>query len=306
MPSYWRIFAFSLWLTFGFHMLLSSQVMGADGELPQHLGGTGLLLLGFWLAALLAGLLSELLRGQQSLGQALVAGIGGYCTAVMLRLLMLGQFLPGSRYAWTLFWDALRLRGLPDYPLFLLLSFLVGGIILAVAALLLGLLSLPRLNLDVPLRRRPGLMLESLLPAALALMLVGGLLIVLLLNDLRPAVDLQLQQTRLLSHPAINILLATLVGMLLGLAYRSPNWGAALADSSGGVMLHVVLMLLFSSSFAAYDSSYSGLNPAQLHWPSFLLLWLGAPLAGGIAAFAMYNLRDTLARPYQPLEQHSA
>ena len=51
-------------------------------------------------------------------------------------------------------------------------------------------------------------------------------------------------------------------------------------------------MLLIDSPAASYDALYNGIRPNQVTALPFLFFWVGTPLVGGVAAFALHNLRD--------------
>ncbi len=292
-----RNIIFTAWLTFFVGTLSNTftyNYFANQNAIPDSLGDTTFIWLGVWLG----GFLGALTGGWLGWGRAWAGSVAGFGLAALLRLIFLGVFLPTERSNWD-FFAGLLTFDLAPYPVFVLLV-LGGGALATLCGALLATLLRPAKREAVPIHPR-------FWAGAVGLMLVSMLLLILP-NALSEALDatptaradipIVVPNTNWLMLPHFNMIVAALYGGLMGLAARSmPSRAAAALTLWLAGCAHVMLLLPLEEILVGYDPLYDGINPNQVAVLTFIALWVGTPLVGALAAFALYNLREAFTMP---------
>jgi hypothetical protein len=290
----------SLWLTLFSGTVSSTLVLnyftntrGGTG-LPTTLAETGGLLAGLWLGAALSVLMIWITGWATQLSQVLWTALVGYWIGAFIRLILLGEFLPGADSQFNVLWQALTFQALPAHDAWWLLVLFGGVMVVLVVGVLATLIPPVPATLTQGALNPPGRVVASVVGLGFVLML---LLIGLrsLNQDLAP--EFSLRDTRWLLLPQTNMLLAALLGFLVGGSYLCQDRYQAASALFIGLCLHVCLMLLLDALLAPYDPLNSDFNPNRVALLPFLFLWWGVPTVGAIAAFALHNLRDAFSLP---------
>jgi len=247
--------------------------------MPTTLGESWGLLAGVWLGALAAGVLCWERRG----------AVMGVTVAVFVRLAFWGAFLPNTPDLWSALWGLVRLSGVPAYAVFILLAYGGGALLAAVGH---GGISL---FFDEPLipENTPHWGLVAVV-ALLAPIIMLNLVMIRSLNATEGGA-IVLLNTEWLILPQTNMIVAALVGFVFGGVYLSANRQSAAGNVFLGLVLHVGGMILLDGILASYDPYSRMRYDNQVSLLPFLFFWFGAPVVGGLAAFALHNLRDAFA-----------
>ncbi|MFP4324021.1 MAG: hypothetical protein ACLFTK_16320 [Anaerolineales bacterium] len=309
-----RTFIITAWLTFFAGTLGSTLTFNyfantpAIPEVPDSLADTTGLWLSLWLGGFAAALLCMLLGWHGGLFQAASTSALGYSAAALLRLVFLGAFLPVEANNWDFFFGLLAFD-LAPYPTFVLLV-MVGGALATALGAVLGYLLL--IILKLPSGAAPDVQPHPrFLGGVTGLLLISMLLLVLpnaflemadvtdnISDEAAGAVPIIVPNTHWLVLARFNMAFATLYGLLVGLVGTSIQGRAAAALTlwlAGSA--HVLLLLPLEEVLVGYDPLYAGLNPNRVDLLSFIGLWLGTPLVGAAAAFALHNLRMAFSVP---------
>ena len=256
---------------------------------PQTLGHTWAMVLTLWLGGVLGAMLVILLGWSSGWRQAFLTAFTGYGIGVFIRLIFLGQFLDNSTTAWELLSNIVTLGSIPPYQSFWALVWL-GGVLLLVFTVVL--VTELRITLDTP--SIP--LVPRYIGASAALMSISLLSVVALRNTTAQGVNtLDLVDTQWLLLPQTNMIIAALLGFVIGGAYVCETREAAALTLFFASTAHVVAMLLVTPVVADFDALYVNFDPNRIGVLHFVFFWVGTPLTGAIAAFALHNLRDAFA-----------
>lgn len=292
----------SMWLTILIGSISSLWVVnhflpieGGDG-LPNRFEGALWLVLGLWVGGILAALVLTYLGWYRDLSELIWTVLLGYGLGALVRLIFLGRFLDGARDAWDTLWGVVKLQDFPPYDAFVLLVLPVGFLLVAAAAVTSAVL-LPALNLRAAWsaeRVKPRLLGSIFLLMPIVLV---SLVAIRTLNSQTSTAEIALLNTEWLTLPQTNMILAALLGFVVGGAYLCESRFAAAVTLFLSASAHVIVMLLIDSTAASYDPFYDGINPNQVNFLPFVFFWIGTPAIGAIAAFALHNLRDAFSLP---------
>lgn len=265
---------------------------------PTTLSETWGLLVGLWLGGVV-GVSLMLLADWAKLSHALWTAMVGYWVAAFIRLILLGKFLPGADSQFNIFWQALTLQALPAHDAWWLWALLGGSVVILMVGVLVSLL--PKL----PEEMRQHTTLPEGRPILVTVVALGTVLMLLLIGlrsldqDLWPTFSLQ--DTRWLLLPQTNMILAALLGFIVGGTYLCQHRYQASYTLFIALSLHVCLMLILDAMLSPYDPLNVEFNPNRIDFLPFVFLWWGVPSVGAIAAFALHNLRDAFQLPEEAL-----
>lgn len=283
---------------------------------PLDLAEASSMIAGLWAAGLLAGIL-VILAGwyDKTPSSGISTVLTGYWVGCGIRLVLMQELQPFLRHAdsdFDWFWGLVTLRGLPSYSLFVLLILVGGGLVVVLTVLLIHAFR-ERVQFDDLL---PMLVEPRILWSVTALSITSMLIAIVFRNLLgelvkeldRPVwlIDALIIQgvsgsqftfTKWLTLPQTNMILAAVLGFLVGGAYLCISRWSSAVTLFLAVVVHVMVMLLLDSSRLLSDPLYAGWDANRVDWISYLFFWLGTPMIGGIAAFALHNLRDAFQLP---------
>jgi hypothetical protein len=313
--SFWAIVDV-LWFSFGLSTILNRVAfslmtpdLSADHSFPIAIQESIWLVLGIWISGYLAGMFIGV-RGREKDRHTLVwSAIIGFEIMVLLRIIFLDAFPDGQQDAFGNIFTIFTLAGVPGYISFLFLSTVIGALLVGIAVTTGLILSqnqpkpLAYLSLD------PRLLVTSILLPWAILLAGWGVLNILdfeTLKELRqnPYDSTHLLHLDLFLNPATHMLIAALVGVLLGASPYARYQGSLLFTTSAGMMVYVLFIIVSKDLFMIYavDTIEDKLNLSYPNAAIFGLLWYGPVFTGTLGAFAVYNLKISL---WQFLEQRA-
>lgn len=294
---------FSAWLTFllatfGSTITLNYLRDNREGlaQQPRDLDDALLIWLSLWLGGLLATVWVAWAGWHRGRSSAFWSVLAGYGIGAGLRMIFQGVFLPTSDNFWSLTWGALT-NGLPSYPIFVLLVWVGGaGVVLAGTFLSFAIMRglgvrdegyLSQLALDT----RATLLVMTWMPIILFSMMI----IRSLRDDGRGMI--RIAHTVWFVLPQTNMILAALIGFLVGGLYLCRDRASAALTLFIALMGHVLIAVCLGSAIGSFDPIRDGLDVNRVPVMLFSFLFIGTPIVGAVAAFALHNLRDAFSLP---------
>jgi|GEM_PF-5755187 len=295
-----RAILLTFWLTMLVGSLTTAATLAQNDVFPRTLGSSGAIIGGIWLAAIMAGALVMLFGWHTGHRSASASVTSGYVMGAGLRVIFINK--PDMLLGWekaensfVFLWEALTLQAFPAYDGFLLLLFL-GGIILAISTIMILSVFIPK-GVDPIADISPPNPLTLWSAATLSCVILWVILLLSNLRDSETYNDLILFNVNWLTLPQTNMIVIAFIGFGVGAAYNSPTrWHAAMTLFVVG-MVQVMVMLLSDEMLAIYDPAYGGLDANRVNVPAFSFFWVGTPVIGAMAAFALHNLRDAFDTP---------
>lgn len=315
------IFLLAMWFTFGISTLLNGFAFsginpdyeeGTRVELPDSSQEMLWLVLGFWGAGYLAGLLAGAWGNRNfTWSQITWSAVLGYETATLCRLLIINTFpvedgyvqLPTDTYQTLV--KLVSLETPHIYISFIFFTLLIGPVLVALGTL--GVLAVIR-EMDLrgvvfPRLDMRALILAAGLPLATLLMLMGLSYVLNPPEVSNNEITSLLPELELIYNPAVNMALAALCGLVIGLSPLIRDRWTGVISASVGIMLHLQIAVMLKALLVAYArlEGYSDpLNLLMVDAVYFSLLWGGTVFVSGATTYAIHILREIFFSPLPP------
>lgn len=293
----WRGIILGTWITILITTIATSIVVNANDDLlPSTIRDATGIIVGHWVAAILCGAIVVLIGwGGQTTQENILNSASGYFIGTSIRLVFLNRFLPVDRNAWNLLTDILTLQSLNSFPAFLMLVLFGGGLLVSLMALV-AFYARAELDLDLPtlIDVRPDSRLLTTLPL-LMLMFMATVLLLGSYNE-QSGESFIISNTSWLTLPISSMLLMAIFGALVGLLPVNQDRTTATVGMYLAAVIYVTIALLLDAPVAMYDPLNIGIDPNNVTI-GFLFFYIGAPVIGALAAYAMQNLLQAYRNP---------
>ncbi len=308
-----------VWLSFGISTFLNNlalYVINHDLDdrsvFPTTIGSLMWLIAGIWISGYVGGFVLGLLTGQEKRRSMIASAVVGYEFMVLARLTFLNAFPLIKQDAFEDVFQSLTLDGVPGHLSFFLLSVIFGTLLVWLAVYTGYELSrvFPRFS-TVQFEFDARLALSAtILPATLLLSLWSLLNLIhwqrVEDQNIGAFTPFTLVDIEVVLNPALHMIMAAIVGILIGLSPYSRGLKRVLLSTGVGALSYVLLVIATKDIFVLFASlEYEdNLNFGYPNLILFTLLWLGPVFTAVVSAFAFYNIRLIIfGNPEQPAKR---
>lgn len=295
-----------LWLSLGLSTFLNNIALyGVNSNLddrstfPNSIGGLIWLIAGIWVSGYVTGLVLGILTGRENRRSMVANAVVGYELMVVLRLIFLDAFPAIQQDAFEDIYHSLTFAGVPGHLSFLLLTLIFGAALVWLAVYTGYIISqmfpkLSELRFDFDSRLIIG---NAVLPGAI-LITFWSLTNLLQWDAIEAADRQQFEPFTLLNvdvflNPALHMIVAAIVGLMVGLSPYSRGLMKVVLSTAIGAMSYVLLTFITKDLLVLY-APLDYKDSLDFGYPNlilFTLLWLGTVFTAVASAFAFYNIR---------------